>query len=455
MPTLGNSMLSFSGVASGLDTDAIVKALVAHAHAPIDRLGTQGDTVRAQQGQVGKIRDLLAGLATLSGTLDTYSKFGQATAAATPPDRVAVTLGSDAAVGQFDLEVQQLATSFRGYSDKVASKSECGLLGSGTLTVQVGNGPREAFDIDASTSLTSLQQDIANRGLELTSRIMFDGSGYRLQLNGQATGSDNAVHLSETGSSTGFGLTANVKQQADDALVSVDHLPALRAGTNQVHDLVQGISLELKQVGSTSLEIGHDFEATVAHTEKFVAAYNDVMAALNKATQFGGTVDKTKLVGDTLLQNVRRNVQRTLSTAITANGNGPTTLSEVGFASQRDGSLALDRDKLTTALKKDFVGVSRLFVQDFHTQTQGLAARMQKVVQPYTNTVDGSLAHRDRAFVDQLKRLDQRKDGLQLNLNRYEQNLKNKFSNYERLMAKLNSQGAFSVANSIRPAKDL
>jgi flagellar hook-associated protein 2 len=72
-------------------------------------------------------------------------------------------------------------------------------------------------------------------------------------------------------------------------------------------------------------------------------------------------------------------------------------LSQVGIAFQKDGTLALDATKLTTAGNKDFDAVSKLF-----TGTSGVVPKLQKVLDSILSD-SGTLASKTKGLQDSLK----------------------------------------------------
>ena len=65
-----------------------------------------------------------------------------------------------------------------------------------------------------------------------------------------------------------------------------------------------------------------------------------------------------------LLRGIETDIRSKLSGAVAGLSGGYQTLASIGITTNKDGSLALDSDKLTKALSADFDGVARLFGSD-------------------------------------------------------------------------------------------
>ena len=158
--------------------------------------------------------------------------------------------------------------------------------------------------------------------------------------------------------------TQNLTQTvaAQDANLTVNGV-AITSGSNTLADAIQGVTLSLAKVGTTTVTIGRDPAAAQLAAQGFVKAYNDLNTLLHNLTRFDAENDGSgALVGDSAARTIQSQLRNALSSAL-AGGNGNTlrVLSQVGMSFQKDGSLALDSGKLSQALASDPAGVARLF----------------------------------------------------------------------------------------------
>jgi flagellar capping protein FliD len=83
-------------------------------------------------------------------------------------------------------------------------------------------------------------------------------------------------------------------------------------------------------------------------------------------------------------------------------------------------------------------GVVRLFTD----KTAGIGARMVAAVDARTDSIDGTVPLREKAFKDSMKELDKRIARAQDALDTYEQSLVTRFAQYEQLIGTLQAQGS-------------
>jgi flagellar hook-associated protein 2 len=163
--------VTFSGLSSGLDFQAIVDAIITAKKIPADRIQLEIDENAGKIGEYQNFRDLLSELkdtlSTLHGavSVDKTDDIFEAKAAyastsrtdGSPPaaaaNLVGMALTNEAALGSHTLEVLNIATAHKVSSDLVAS--ETAALGfAGTFTI---NG------VSITTTATDTLQDVRDR----------------------------------------------------------------------------------------------------------------------------------------------------------------------------------------------------------------------------------------------------------------------------------------------------
>src|SRR5690606_20679801 len=117
----------------------------------------------------------------------------------------AASATADAVAGSYDVQVVQLATASRLGSAAYAGGPDS-LLGTGTLTLAVGDG---SFSIELAEGSNSLAQvrDAINSAADNTgvrATLIRDASGTYLVLSGSSTGAANAVSVSVEGADAGL-----------------------------------------------------------------------------------------------------------------------------------------------------------------------------------------------------------------------------------------------------------
>lgn len=220
--------ISFGGLASGLDTNSIIDALVGIESRPI--LVAQQRLAKEQQRQstLNTVSSSLANLASSAAALKDASIVGAKTASTSQvsgdPQKLLVSASTGASVGSFTVDILSLATSTRVQSTSARGQAvtQNVALASAGFTTAVTTGTFSvngtAITIDASTVLSdgsdlaganTILAKINNGGLGVTASIVNDGDG-RANLIQLTSGS--AIQLGTGGDTSNFLTAANLLQ---------------------------------------------------------------------------------------------------------------------------------------------------------------------------------------------------------------------------------------------------
>ncbi|MGL6246807.1 flagellar filament capping protein FliD [Pseudomonas sp.] len=397
---MASPILPGTGLGSGLDTGAIVKALVnadkAAKQGQIDR-GTA--TNSASISGVGTLKSLLAtfqaALKDLGST--TSPQFTGFAATSANTKAVTATANNSAVAGTYTIAVTQLATS-----SKVASAAFAGgatsPIAQGTLTINQGS-KSYAVDVPAGATLQSVRDSINSKYQAdgLSANIVTDSFGSRLVLGSSTTGAGSEIKVSGI---AGLDMDGTVKMAATptatssgaigelpvDALYSVDGL-AMSSPSNTVSN-VSGLSLTLlAKDTTTTVTVAGNNDGLKASIQKFVDAYNAVANAVTSLTKpslddDGKPTVPAALTGDAMPRALLAALRGPLTTA--GAGDKLTVLSQLGInTDQKTGALNFDTAKFTAAMNDKKLGGE---VQTLFTGTNGLLERMNNVIKPYTDT---------------------------------------------------------------------
>lgn len=438
--------ITFGGLGTGIATQDIVSQLVKSASAPVTRLQQQRALVQVHKDTVSTIKGLVKDLGTKARALDTTAEFMAHSASVSGPAALTAAAGGTASPGTFNVTVSQLAAAQRTHSGTFASSTTAGLFGTGTLGITVGSDTEINLTVDGSTTLASLASDINSSGARVRASVIYDGTNYRLLVQGTEAGSTNAVVFDE-GALT-LGLT-NTVQAAQNAVFEVDGVSMQRA-SNVVNDAMTGVTLSLSAVSEldvnsdpipTVVTVSSDVAAMQKTVEDFVAGYNDVAKKLAEQFRWGGAVDKKKLQGDSTLMSLQRQMSGIISTAVTGSDSDFSVLASIGISTQSDGSLKVDTTKLKKALGDDPVAVSKLFTSDLGST--GVAERMDELADQFADFAEGRLTLREKALQERMSRIDDDVERQQLRIAKYQARIEAQFSQLEQLVTGLQSQNVF------------
>jgi flagellar hook-associated protein 2 len=173
---------------------------------------------------------------------------------------------------------------------------------------------------------------------------------------------------------------------AVDAKFTVDGL-SVSSPTNKLDNTVSGLSMTLLATGNSQVLVATNTDGLKASIQKFVDAYNAVANAISSLTKpslddDGNPTIPAALTGDAMPRSILAAMRGPLSEAGT--GDKLTVLSQLGITTdQKTGALNFDSTKFTSAMNDKKLGGE---VQNLFSGDNGLLARMNKAISPYTET---------------------------------------------------------------------
>ncbi|MFZ4873979.1 flagellar filament capping protein FliD [Janthinobacterium sp. Mn2066] len=248
-----------------------------------------------------------------------------------------------------------------------------------TSFTQDGTQATGTVVIDSTNNtLQGIRDAINNAGLGVTASIVSDGSDkpFHLVLASAKTGASSAMKISLSGSdgqpadsalndllSYDVAGAQNLKQNsaAQNTAFSVNGIPITNS-SNSVDTAIEGVTLNITKIGSTSLSVAKDTSTVKTNINAFVKAYNDLNTAIGKMTSYDPDTKKGGvLLGDSTVQSIQSQLRKQLGAPITGLNSNLSTLSQVGISFQKDGSLTLDGTKLDAAISANFTDIGGLF----------------------------------------------------------------------------------------------
>ena len=390
--------LSSPGIGSNLDVNGIVSQLMTIEQKPLIALAKQEASYQAKLSAFGSLSSGLAQFQSALKTLADPGKYQGLTAGVADTSILSASATSTAVAGSYALEVQTLAQQQKINSPGFTNTTDA--VGSGTITIQYGtynsglntftlNGAKSAqsVTIDAlHNSLTGVRDAINAAGIAVTATIVNDGnsSGNRLVITSRDSGLTNSLKITVadadlsntdiTGLSrlaydptlaTGSGKNLTETTAALNATLKVDGI-AVSKSSNTITDAIDGITLNLTKPSATgvatTLTVARDTASVQAAVQTLVNAYNNVNKTITDLTAYNAqTKQASVLTGDGSVQRIQNGIRTLLGTSITALTGNLRTLSDIGVAFQKNGSLALNTGKLQTAITNNFGEIAKLF----------------------------------------------------------------------------------------------
>lgn len=460
--------ISSIGIGSGLDVEAIVKQLVALESKPIAALQTKASGINTQisafsqlKSQISNLQDQIEKLAkpaTWLGNTLTSSNAAQVTGTAT----------SSAVQATYDVKVSQMAAGQTIGSSLVSSGTA---LGPGTLTISMGQwdskasggfkaNAKDGSDVkftvtitDADDSLAKIAAKINAEKGDVSATVLKDHTGERLVLQSKTTGANSAFKVEATGAGlqqfayNGTDAAANEtgmkrSASAQDTLATINGIQ-MASHTNVFTEVAEGVTLTVSQKMAEAdapvrISIANDTATAKTALKNLVESYNALSSALKTMTAYDkDTKTAGTLQGDSTAVNLQSAFRRLLS-GPGGEGGEFTSLSQMGLAFQKDGTLKIDDTKLDKALK-DPDSMSKFFTVDVEDANQdGFAVRLKDFTRGLLSS-DGTFATKDNTLKDALKRNTSDQERQSTRVTNYEARLRAQYSRLDAQMASLSA----------------
>lgn len=446
--------ISAPGIGSNLDVNGIVSQLMSLERQPLNVLNTKVSRYNSQLSAYGQLKSDLSSFKSAAYALSTTTGFSVFKATAADTTILNATADSTASVGAYDITVTTMAASQKLISNATTlplTDSNTTTVGTGTLTLASGTSSF-AVTIDGTNNTldgiaSAINSNTSNFGV--TASVVFDGTNYRLMVNPNNTGVANAMTIAvvDTGDSnntdtlglsrlsyTAGAYNLTQSQAAVDAALTVNNV-AVTSASNAVANVINGVTLNLTKVGTTTLTVASDTSAITEKVNSFISAYNKLNTDIKSMHQKGGALES-----DNSVLTLQSRLSAVFNTPATITGGAYSYLAQVGVTLQKDGSLALDGTTFSSALSSDFNSVVSLFSDT----TEGFAQRFNTEASNLLQT-DGVLAATTDGITASISRLNAQQDQMQTRLTMTELRFRTQFASLDAMLGSMRQTSSYLV----------
>jgi flagellar hook-associated protein 2 len=443
--------ISLSGLASGLDSEALITQLMQLQAQPKVRMQRKEKFYEQRETTLNDVGTRLKNLQTAAKDLGSVLTWASSqTVESSAPTQVAASLLAGSAPGGHQLAVSKLASADQWTFDFASPAADTSI----TLTPEDVTKSPVTVQIAAGATIQSVAESINGVASSPAYAVVV---GDKLVLSSRTSGA--AYGLSSAVAADGTTLSNGVLKAGADAEFTVDGGAVQTSASNVVTSAVPGVQLTLKALTapgeSVTISVSEpqtDKAKVKDAIKRFVDQYNStidfvrskttekrIMSPANDADAVKGV-----LYADTGLSALLSSMRTAISNAGPAaldqlSELGITTGAATGGASNSDslvGKLVIDDAKLDSALTNNLNDVKSFFGS---TGTGGFVDRMNGLLDPY-NRSDGLIASR-KAEAD-AQATDQRTqaDRLDARLALEEDRLRKQFANLETVLSNSQSQ---------------
>lgn len=464
--------ISSAGIGSGLDVNAIVSQLVAIERRPITLLKGEVGQLQTQLSAFGRLQGALSTLRDAASALAKPATWTAMAATSGNPTNLSVTATGTAQRGRHEVVVTSLAQGQTVATRAFANASA--VLGSGTLRIELGDfdavppvpkAGATAIDVTiapGADTLSAVRDAINAAGAGVRASISSDASGSRLVLRSAETGLENGFRVEvlsdddgNAGDANGLSalawdpriatdpLTAATRPQAAaNAQFTVDGLP-LTSTTNTLAGAIEGVSLTLRQAGTTEVVVEPDNAALTKALDSFVSAYNATVNMLREQTRYDPTTKQAgALQGDRGAIQLLGQLRRMFTDSSGASGVF-TRLADAGLNLNTDGTIVVDPAKRDAALANRGE-LQKLFANADAAvpANNGFAKRFQQWLDGALGS-DGAIDARQQGLKDRVRAKEQQQERLEDRVKRTEERLLRQYSALDNQMGQLNALSSY------------
>jgi flagellar hook-associated protein 2 len=402
--------LNITGLASGLDSAAIIKALLNAERVPITQLTHRQEKLQGQANALASMQSSMRALSFAAFEFRLGALFENSQAvSSSEPLRVSAATTSGAGVGGYEVEVSQLANSAqRTFTFAPPAGEDTVTIDGSTYTLKAGGSAKElASIVNGDSKATVYAAVLDNETIVFSSRT---------------TGASTPEFIKVSDSAGALVEKAGTAKEGRDAKFLVDGVAGSSA-SNTVTNAIAGVTLTLNGLtasGPVTITVqppGPSVSTIEAQVQSFVTLYNTTVEAVQKQLstrpptnpQNAEELATGTLFGDSTLSSALNRLRQTMYEPLAGlpaemaspfdigiSTGAPTTGSSPS-QSALQGLLKLDPTKLANAIAANPNGVKEML--------KGWSKNLEEVANNVANA-GGPLASRitsDEGQISELK----------------------------------------------------
>lgn len=418
--------ISLDGLASGLDTAALIKSLMQVEAIPQTMLKNRVTATQTMVSALQSLNTRVADVAKLSATLakpEALQKFTSVSSS----NSVTVKTSAGAATGSLELTVDQLA------QQQVTVTGPLTEWDSSSFTLSSAGKDYSITAVSASLDDVITAVNASEAGVKAVKFAVGDGT-YRVQFTADASGAANSFSVA------GTAVPFTQIRAAQDATVTLWAGSAaeqtVSSASNTFAGLMPGIDVSVSKTSSepVTLTVQRDMAAAAKEASSLVDSLNGLLNFISANSSVtigtGGATSGMIFTGDSMVRSI---TQRLTDAAIRpVDGRSP---SEIGISITREGKLDFDEEKFTKALNADPARVQSAFAT--------LAKRVETVSSELSDKYSGDISSRIKGQETTITRLNDQILNWDRRLESREASLKRIYSALEVQLSNMNAQQSY------------
>ncbi len=455
------SPMQITGLASGLNTNAIISAELAEAELPITNMQTQVAGLGTEDNTFSALQSSLTTVQLDAQALGDPTLFNPSQAVSSSnPDLVtaSATDGVGGVIGGSVLTVTNLASAAqRSFTFSSPNADDTITIDGQQVALQAGATSQDLADSINSNSNMDVWAAATNGGqVVLSSRTTGDNGSNFIQVTDPGSALVEQTALAQNGQDAQYTLNGTPGSSTTDTVTGA--IPGVTLTLNGVTGTDNPVTINVQQPAANVTSI----EAAV---NQFVTDYNSAIASLESSvdtepsnTANGGTYnpDAGSLFGDTELSDLLNQMRTSMYTAGAGLPTGMASLPDIGISTGEStgsvqqqsltGQLVVDQAQLTNAIQSDPNGVQQVLAK----WSQSFYSLVESAASPA-----GSLAARIAGNGAEISTLNDQITSMQALYTQQQKDMQEQWAQVESTLSQLQSQGsAFSSSYTAATSSD-
>ena len=445
------SDLSLGGLATGMDTESIINQLVQLEQRPIYNYQQEISELEQTKGAWRDVNSRLDKLENRITDLKLSATYNSRTANSSNEDVVTATASNSANEANYDIKVEQVATSQRLIG---IQKTNFSAVENDVIKLNGTN-----INISAGDSLSDISSKINDEDSGYSASVIDDvlvieadktGVENALEDGTTPTISDNNGILDDLGILDGTGNFTSEKA-ATDAKVEINGIAGITRSSNEITDAVDGITFSINPeaaVNSTAtISVAKDTGKATKAVQAFVDQYNSAMSFLDGKTDYDEETEKSAVLqGDSTAMRLQMRLRELVTSKVKDSGDY-NTLTSVGIEIDRDGVMSFDSSKFTEALEDSPEEVVNLFNAESDTDSyDGMAVRMDSYLDQLMQSNTGLIPRRLDFYDTRIDGLNDDIEDVQRKVEMTRQRYVDQFSAMEKAISEMQSQQSWMMS---------
>ncbi|WP_226037145.1 flagellar hook-associated protein 2 [Aquibacillus saliphilus] len=435
-----NTSSRITGLASGMDTDSMVKELMAAERIPLDKMEQDKSWMTWQRDSFRDVNKLLFDLDSKVLDMKMEKTYNSKTTTSSNSNAISATTTATTPNGSYSVAVGELASAAINVGNELDLTAEGNKidptksLASQFSTVTVPSsfefsvynedGKSEPYEIkiEQGDTLNSVLKKITNSDADV--RAFYDSTSNKVVLERSKTGNFNKDATIDNGHEITFGtgfltetlnLVQGNEQDGTNAVFTYNGKLTIESTTNSY--TLNDITFNFKEANSTStISVSNNVDASYDKIMEFIDQYNETIEKVNgylteerfrdfkpltaeqkkamSEDEIEQWEEKSKsgtLKGESILSsglnNMRQNWYGTVD-----NNSALTHLTQIGINTSSNymdkGKLEVDEDQLKKALREDPQSVHKLFSNDVKGSGRGIINRLEDSIESTMKNIE-------------------------------------------------------------------